>query len=201
MARPTNASIFLRKVREAGGRIGNGALSRALGWPEERYWAVHQELIDTGLIERGRGQGGTVILVVPESVEQAEQSAAALPKAESVAVKEELVQASADAALEREEEPEVREIDLYKPALEQLRKNWTQRKQLLHGIYEITAAQGRRDTGGSWSRPDIVAVGLRKFEYIPDRVLEVYSFEIKAEYDVSASIPFAYVIDGLGLTA
>jgi len=181
MARPTNASRFLGYVREAGGKIGNGALLKLLGLSEDKYWALHQDLIDAGLIARGRGQGGTVLLVVPESIEEAKQSAAALPKAELEAVSEVLVEASEEAALQ----PEIKELDLYKPALAELSKNWAKRKQLLHAVYEITALQGRRDTGGSWSRPDLVAVGLRKFEYLPDRVLEIYSFEIKAENDLS----------------
>jgi hypothetical protein len=181
MARPTNASIFLRNIREAGGTMGNGALQKALGWPQERYWAVHRDLVDAGVIVAGRGRGGSVILVVPETIEDARLSASSLPKAEIAAVSQELVEATQAA----EQQPEIRELDLYGPALTQLRNHWSNRKQLLHGAYEITALQGRRDTGGSWSRPDIVGAGLRKFEYLPDRVMEVYTFEVKAEYDVS----------------
>lgn len=181
MARPTNSSIFLRHVREAGGRIGNGPLMKSLEWTEEKYWKVHEELVDAGAIAKGRGYGGSVILVVPDSIEEAEQTADALPKSEISSVKEELIAAQTEAATV----PEVREYELYDPALKELQKHWQQRNQLLHCLCEKTASQGRRDTGGSWSRPDLVAVGLRKFEYLPDRVLEVYSFEIKAEYDVS----------------
>lgn len=45
--------------------------------------------------------------------------------------------------------------------------------------------QGRRETGGSWSRPDVTVVGVKKYEFLPDRLLEVFSFEVKASYDVS----------------
>lgn len=181
MARPTNASIFLKQVKEAGGRIGNRSLQTQLGWSDDRYWKIHEELVDAGLIARGRGQGGSVILVVPESPNEAAQSASSLPKAEAEGVTQILAEASAEAS----EHQETRELDLYEPALKQLRKHWSSRNQLLHGLYEITALQGRRDTGGSWSRPDIVGVALRKFEYIPDRLIELYTFELKAEYDVS----------------
>jgi len=180
MSRPTNASIFIRNLRECGGRAGNPALRSRLNWDEKKYWSVHQELVEAGLIAKGRGQGGTVILVVPDSIEGAQHAAGTLSKSDASAVSEELVQ-----AVEVTSRTETRELDLYEPALEQLRKHWPTDKQLLYAVFEITALQGRRDTGGSWSRPDIVGVGLRKFEYLPDRVVEVYSFEIKAEYDVS----------------
>jgi len=181
VARPTNTSIFLRNLREAGGRLSNAALLQLLDWSEEKYWTIHQELHDAGLIAKGRGKGGTVILVVPESSEDVAQSAAALSKPNVEAVAEELAKATDEAA----ERIEIREMDLYAPAVTVLKKHWTQEKQLLHGIFEITAQMGRKDTGGSWSRPDIVGVGFRKFEYLPDRLLEVYTFELKAEYDIS----------------
>ena len=181
MARPTNNSIFLRHVREAGGRIGNGNLQRQLGWAEDRYWKVHEELVDSGLIAKGRGQGGSVILIVPETEIEIEQSTNSLPKTEAKAVKEELIAAQAEAAMQ----PSVRELDLYEPALNQLKLHWKGYAQLENCVFETTALQGRRDTGGSWSRPDLVAVGLRSFEYLSQKMLEIHSFEIKAEYDVS----------------
>jgi hypothetical protein len=181
MGRPTNASIFLRHVREAGGTIGNVSLQRSLAWPEDRYWSVHAELLDAGVIASGRGRGGSVILVVPETDEHVQRAVNALPETEAESVWAELREAVGETSAVEQ----VRELDLYAPALKQLQKHWSQRKQLLHGAYEVTALQGRRDTGGNWSRPDVVGVGLRKFEYLPDRVMEVYTFEIKPEYDVS----------------
>lgn len=181
MVRPTDNSVFLRSLRESEGRLSNAALQRLLGWSEHKYWEIHQELHDAGLIAKGRGKGGTVILVAPESSEEAAQSAAALAKPDVMAVAEELAKATDEAA----GRVEIRELDLYPPAVAVLRKHWTKNKNLLHGLFEITAQMGRKETGGSWSRPDIVGVGLRKFEYLPDRLLEVYTFEMKAEYDVS----------------
>jgi hypothetical protein len=78
-----------------------------------------------------------------------------------------------------------RELTLYDPAVKQLQKSWQRRRQLDQCHCETTAQQGRRDTGGSWSRPDITAVGYKKYEYIPDKILEVFTFELKAAYDVS----------------
>lgn len=175
MARTTDKSRVLKALRENGNRLGNGALRKILGWSEEKYWKIHAEMIEAGLIATGRGQGGSVILVVPESEEEARQSASVLPRSEIASVSEELV-ASISTVLE----PETRELDLYEPALAALHK-WAKTKGLADGVYKITAQQGRRPTGGSWSRPDLVAVFPRKFAYLPDRVLEIYSFEVKSE--------------------
>ncbi len=45
--------------------------------------------------------------------------------------------------------------------------------------------QGRRETGGSWSRPDLALIGYRKYEFLPERVFELFSFEVKPANDVS----------------
>lgn len=181
MARPTNAKIFVRHLREAGGRLPNTALIRMLGWTEDKYLSVRQELIDAEVIAKGRGQGGTVILLVPETEEEAFRSVNLLPEKERASVSEELVRAKHDSSRQYE----TREIDLYEPALNQIRKNWSRYKRLHECVCHVTAHQGRRDTGGNWSRPDIVAIGSRKFDYIPDKLVELYSFEIKTENDIS----------------
>ena len=50
---------------------------------------------------------------------------------------------------------------------------------------EITALQGRRETGGSWSRPDLALIAKRKYEFLPQLVFELFSFEVKPSTDVS----------------
>jgi hypothetical protein len=67
----------------------------------------------------------------------------------------------------------------------QLEQNWGTRKQLDSCHCEITALQGRRDTGGSWSRPDLVVTAYRKYEFLPEKVFELFSFEVKPSTDVS----------------
>lgn len=44
---------------------------------------------------------------------------------------------------------------------------------------EITALQGSRSTGGIWSRPDIVSIEVRTYEFLPGKFLEVVTFEVK----------------------
>lgn len=44
---------------------------------------------------------------------------------------------------------------------------------------EITASQGRKPTGGRWTRPDLVSVAVRTYRYLPGKYLEVVTFEVK----------------------
>ena len=54
---------LLRLVPEDGSYVGNTFLRRSLGWPDENeYWAAGQELLDTGIIQTGKGRGGSVAL-------------------------------------------------------------------------------------------------------------------------------------------
>lgn len=40
--------------------MGNTALQRQLDWDSDRYWAVHEDLKESGKIIQGRGRGGSV---------------------------------------------------------------------------------------------------------------------------------------------
>jgi hypothetical protein len=167
--------------------MGNGPFQRHLGWPDKKYWVVHQELFDSGVIEQGRGRGGTVILV-PQNVSEAKESAKSIASdaGTSAEVSQSIVEASAQVeAASAAAGGDIRELDLYEPALKQLQKHWTRFRQLDHCLCEITAMQGRRDTGGSWSRPDLAVVGYKRYEYLPNRELELFSFEVKPSTDVS----------------
>lgn len=73
----------------------------------------------------------------------------------------------------------------YPPVKKQLEAHWARRRQLDDCHCEITALQGRRDTGGSWSRPDLALIAYRKYEFLPERVFELFSFEVKPATDIS----------------
>lgn len=63
MAKPSisdDAKLFVSALRKARMRVGNGFLRAQLGWREERYWRVHEFLLEKGRIVRGRGRGGSV---------------------------------------------------------------------------------------------------------------------------------------------
>jgi hypothetical protein len=124
--------------------------------------------------KRGRGYGGTVLLtktngeIVADSIHSSSGS-------------NETVQAGEESDPYRV----TPELELYDPALRQLNDHWCRRRQLDDCHCEIIALQGRRETGGSWSRPDIAMVGYRRYDFLPEKVFELHTFELKAASDVS----------------
>lgn len=151
-----------------GGAVGNVTLLRALGWSENRYYAVRDRLIDQGALQKGPGRGGSVKLV-----EQDEDDGG---------IPGDLL-----------EEPEARpgyasEADLYEPIECVLREHWVKDKSFQWSHVANTARQGGRSTGGKWTRPDLTVLSLRRYRYVPGVHLEVWSFEVKTleNLDVSA---------------
>lgn len=179
MARPSYRDTFLRSLRALGNRAGNTLLQRELKWDEAKYWEIHEQLYNEGLIEKGKGYGGTVILV-----EQAVDPSAT-GTAEPQAAQPVPVSAAVAATVEALVEEYTSEIQLYPPVKKQLEAHWARRRQLDDCHCEITALQGRRDTGGSWSRPDLALIAFRKYEFLPERVFELFSFEVKPASDIS----------------
>lgn len=63
MGRRSNEQLLLDLV-PSDQFVGNKTLIRHLqktrAWPEEKYWRVRQQLIDKGLLIRGKGKGGSV---------------------------------------------------------------------------------------------------------------------------------------------
>ncbi len=70
------------------------------------------------------------------------------------------------------------EADYYDPFLEAVKKGYVKDNDIRRYVAELTARQGRRNTGGKWTRPDVTLVAIRTFSYLPKQ-LEVISFEIK----------------------
>ena len=178
MARPTFRETFINALRKAGGRSSNAQLRLDLGWSEEKYWKTHSELYDDGEIDKGRGYSGVVILTVPE--ENAQSNEEIIEDVTAIVAEPQLAVAVVQAL-----EVAVREIDLYDPVKRQLDLHWGVQRGLDSCLTDITAMQGRRDTGGSWTRPDLVTAAYRTYEFIPGRVFELFSFEVKASNDVS----------------
>lgn len=92
------------------------------------------------------------------------------------------------------------EKELYEPVHSSLLKWWIPQEDIREYVLEITANQGRRQTGGMWTRPDIVCVGATAFPFVPGRSLEVTTFEIKKTieeavegvYETAAHSAFAH---------
>ncbi|MCB2088499.1 MAG: hypothetical protein R3E18_10445 [Sphingomonadaceae bacterium] len=159
MARPTRKQQFLNALKTAGGRCSNPTLSAELGWDDDIYWRIHTELWEEGKIEKGRGYGGTAILTDIDA--QAEPNELEAPR---------MFQ---------------NERELYEPAVRQIQLNWQKGHRLDACHVENVAHQGARETGGNWSRPDIALVALKTFEYLPNRIMEIHTFEVKPHYDVT----------------
>ena len=61
-AAEADCDSFLSALKDMGGRAGNIALRRRLGWSEQRYAAVKDRLAGGGRILLGQGRGGSVRL-------------------------------------------------------------------------------------------------------------------------------------------
>lgn len=123
------------------------------------YWTAVGRLVNEGVVIRTRGKGGSVRLV--------EQGA----EPERASAKEK----------QKHRRPEA---ELYVPVATTLRDWWVpQEANLRESIVEITAHQGRRQTGGFWTRPDITVLGIVAHPYLPGRDLSISTFEIKKSID------------------
>ena len=64
--RRTYRDILLSKISEFSNEgenfVPNKTIREALGWDDDRYWRIRQELLDEGRVVARRGQGGSVNL-------------------------------------------------------------------------------------------------------------------------------------------
>jgi hypothetical protein len=127
--------------------------------PTDEYWAAEQKLIDEQRIERRRGRNGGIYLLPfdePKRKSDAESIATALA-AEQIKA----------------------EIGFYQPVIEQIRAHWTEQPGFTHAFAHVTAMQGRRRTGGRWSRPDIVVCTVSDWHFSSRPEGDVRSIEVK----------------------
>jgi hypothetical protein len=150
---------LLAHVPTDGSAIGNTALMRALHWSEHRYWYARDSLLEEGKIVRAKGRGGAVRLVLPEEGAVSETAEAELVGEATLAY--------------------VHEAELYPPIRATLEDFWAKERQIEPLAVEVTAAQGRRRTGGRWTRPDLVSAAVRTYRYLPGKYMEVVTFEVK----------------------
>lgn len=155
---------FVDELEKVGGSSGNGSLRRRLGWDEEFYWKVQGHLIGEGYLAAGRGKGGSVRLTKIEATASGTETAPA-----------QAIVATVSPAKER---------DLYAPLKASIEGKWIKRFALDDVLVDETHSRGSKDTGGTFSRPDVTAVGFRSYVYLPKR-LEIVTFEIKPAEAVS----------------
>lgn len=152
-----------------GTTLSNPTLQKQLGWDSERYFRSRDVLVDMGLVVRGRGRGGVVRRVLPETTAEERTVAVVVETGADPAT----TAATVEAAIKNE-------LALYDPMRQVIATDWAKDHRRDPLAVEITALQGRRATGGTWSRPDIVSVEVRTFAYVPGKYLEVATFEVKA---------------------
>ncbi len=166
MGRPSDSQQLQRFLDELegqdGGSAGNYAMMELLGWQPDEYWRLREKLLEDGRIVRGRGRGGSVVLVPAEGEASDDDDV------------------THGGVLNENPSELPAERKLYDPCLSVLRDSWSQEQGLESLHLEITANQGRRKTGGIWTRPDITGVSIRVFKYWPGRVYDLWTFEIKA---------------------
>jgi hypothetical protein len=161
-------SRLLQEIPADGSNVGNISLRRDLGWNDQRYWDVRRGLLDKGLISLSRGRGGGVRRVTEQK---------------SVAVEPTGVQGDASAGQVAAEVSKSKESDYYKPTAQTLREQWAPDLGYENFDVEVIAWQGRRPTGGAWTRPDIVLINVANYRYVPGRYLDVITFELKVAED------------------
>jgi hypothetical protein len=144
-----------------GTAVGNTYLIHRLKWAEKRYWYARDCLLESGELVRAKGRGGAVRRAHPD---QSAATAAETAAAERIG----------EVALER-----FHEADLYEPIRGTLNTFWAQERQIHPLALEVTASQGRKATGGRWTRPDLVSVAVRTYRYLPGKFMEVVTFEVK----------------------
>jgi hypothetical protein len=152
---------LLKLVPVDGSAVGNITLIRQLGWSDKRYWYARDYLLETGVLVRAKGGGGAVRRAHIDDDTEASESARATNIGEIARAY-------------------VHEVDLYKPLRATLGEFWTKERYTKPPLaVEITASQGSKATGGRWTRPDLVAVAVRTYRYLPGKYLEVVTFEVK----------------------
>jgi hypothetical protein len=161
-----------------GRAIGNATLRESLrtALPDEEltlddYWDLRNSLITDGKLEKGRGKGGAVrrVVTVTEPIAVLVPGGVATGLPEAVAAVQAVVAESA----------------LYESFQKCVQTGYVPDNFLKPWICEITAFQGRRNTGGLWTRPDVTLIAIQTFAYVPSKLFEVITFEIKPNIETA----------------
>lgn len=148
------AQMMISKLPADGSTIGGLRLRTLLDLDNETYTRARHELDVAGLIIRGRGKGGTIA--------RAEAKAQSSP-------------ASNDRLVSREAE-------LYDPFLAWIQSELDGRPGFA-AAKRTASAKGWSSGSGKWSRPDVTAVQVLTYEWLPHVTVEVFSYEIKRFVD------------------
>lgn len=163
MSRTPDNEYFLKNLNNDGTAIGNKALREKLKWDEDKYWKIRDELLQDGLIKKATGKGGAVVKIEIESKPSESEK--------KLAAKEQYKN----------------EKSLYKPFKETIELKFTKDMSIKNFVCQDINSQGRRPTGGLWTRPDIILVSVNSYSYYPGKVMDLISFELKHYDNISVS--------------
>jgi hypothetical protein len=138
--------------------IGNKRLKTATKTTTNNdYLAARADLVAVGLVHLGYGRGGSVGLVGRFTTSDGGEE----PTTSGL------------------------ELRLYSAVRDRLEADINAEARFSDCVVEITALQGRRRTGGIWSRPDITVVARRPFRVLAGAHLEVHTYEVKTASGLS----------------
>lgn len=158
-------ALFI-SIPATGETIGNTSLRAKLKWDDALYWGIRKRLLEKGEILLGQGKGGSV---------RRKHSVAAT-----------VGQANAAQGVPQLKTPKS-ELATYEPIAAALRAEWAHARGYERFRVEIPTAMGAHDTGGIWTRPDIVLVSCTTYVVIPGKVFDVVSFEVKLHKSANVS--------------
>ena len=154
---PPQEAEFMALVPLVWATSAHGWSVHYLKWEPTKYWEIRNGLLDKGLIVTGTGRGGSIRRVIPEAP----------------------TEVAGEKAEIKNEQTGYTEESLYEPIQKVLGAQWTKDYRLEDFVVEITAKQGRRETGGTWSRPDIVVISISLLKFVPGKFLDIHTFEVK----------------------
>lgn len=145
---------LLELVPSDGTFIGNTTLQRRsnLG---KGYWTAQRALVGAGLLTRGKGRGGSVARLA------ADTATPRIPKKGKGFAR--------------------KESELYEPLKDWLAEEWGEDVEG-GDFFEVLVTgtpKKKKRSGGKWSRPDVTLVQVNSYDYLPQPVLEVTTFEVK----------------------
>jgi len=152
------AAMLLAALPPDVSTVGNYSVRSQLALDDDTYAEAKRELREKGLIKVGPGYGGTVARVSPVPGTRAVDE---LPVA----------------GLVRKEQ------ELYEPFADWLRSSLAD-QDIAFAEARITAQPaGYQRSSERWSRPDVTAVQVFRYEWLPDISVEVSTYEIKQAAD------------------
>lgn len=170
--RRSDEEYFMERLPVDGQRIGNYRLMGELQWDEDKYWRVRDRLYDEGKLVLGRGRGGSVSRIAPPTL---------LPTVDVP------IPSVSPVANDSSASVITSESELYLPVNDTLSKHWAQFRRLDKFESSVTASQGRRQTGGTWTRPDITGISERRYTYVQGVHIDVWTFEIKPAWQINVA--------------